>query len=91
MTSGVFEDVVHVDEVDAVTAFDLTADPQELEHGALMGGGAPAEMGHVLHGDAVFDHDRQRRLTQQLPHRGHRDRADAADLTGLAVFDRTAP
>ena len=90
MDSGELEHVVHIHEVGGVTAHHLAADPPELEHGALMGGGPPFQMGHVLDVDPVFDHDRQRRLTQQFAHRGHRHRADPADLTGLAGLDLTA-
>ncbi len=63
--SGELEHVVDVDEVGAATAHDFAADTPELEHGALMGGGTPFGMGHVQHVDAVFDHDGQRRVTQQ--------------------------
>ena len=91
MGAGVFEDVVHVDEVGAVTALDLAADAPELEGGALMGGGPALEVGDVLHVDAVLDHDRQRGVAQQVSNRRHRYGADAADLTGLAVFDLAAP
>jgi hypothetical protein len=36
MASGPFEDVVHLDELGAVTAFDLATNAPELECGALM-------------------------------------------------------
>jgi hypothetical protein len=50
----------------------LAADPPPLEHGALMGGGLAFRMGHVQHVDPVFEHDRQRRLPQQLAGRSQR-------------------